>query len=110
MENLTNYVSINGDKLTGNIASITFDVDFRGTAVVSDNEKAPKFRLTAKSPRGRDVEIGAIWEKTSQEGKEYFSFKVDTGSGPLYGNLGRYQGQDDDTLYAMIMSERTARL
>ncbi len=48
------------DGLTGNIASISYDVDILGQRFVSDNPKAPQFRLYAKSPRGRTVEIGGL--------------------------------------------------
>ncbi|UES42127.1 DUF736 family protein [Roseibium aggregatum] len=57
-DNLTNYIQFAGDKLTGNIATLAFDVDVTGEALHSENEKAPKFRLFAKSPAGRRIDIG----------------------------------------------------
>ena len=83
---LTNHIKIDGDKLAGNCATMSFDVDLTGDGFHSDNEKAPVFRLYAMSPRGRRIEAGGIW------------------SG-WYANLGRYPGQDDDSLYAVIPNE-----
>lgn len=102
---LLNYVDMTSDTITGNIASLSYDIDFRAIPVNSDNEKAPKYRLVAKTPRGRDLEIGAIWEKTSQDNKQYYQVSVNTGHTKVYGNLGRYPGQDDDSLYAIIFND-----
>ncbi|MCG8273819.1 DUF736 domain-containing protein [Aquamicrobium sp. NLF2-7] len=102
MKDLTNYVSIDGDKLSGNVATLAFDIDFKGEPVSSDNPDAPKFRLVAKSPRGRSIEVGALWQNLNREDKPYFSISLETGYGRYYANLGRYPGQDDESLYAVI--------
>ncbi len=102
---LINYVDMTSDKITGNIASISYDIDFKAVPVESDNEKAPKYRLMTKTPRGRDLDIGAIWEKTNKEDKQYFQVSVNTGHGRIYANLGRYPGQDDPELYAIIIND-----
>ncbi|WP_312367047.1 DUF736 family protein [Ensifer sp.] len=102
MTDLVNFIRFNGKKITGNIASVAFDLDITGEAYESTNEKAPAFRLFAKSPRGRNIDIGGIWEKTNQEGGKYYSLSVNTGYGKLNANLGRYPGQDDEDLMAVI--------
>jgi len=102
MRELTNFVAIDGDKLTGNIASLAFDIDFVGEPITSDNPSAPRFRLLAKTPRNRQIEIGTVWENMNREQRPYFSISVDTGYGRFYANLGRYPGQDDEKLYAVI--------
>lgn len=102
MSELTNFVNINGDKLNGNIATLAFDIDFTGETIASDNPEAPKFRLFARSPKGRRIEVGALWENLNRDDKPYFSVSFDTGYGRLYANLGRYPGQDDENLYAVI--------
>ena len=60
-------------------------------------------RLYAKTPRGRRIEIGGIWEKQKKTGDgTYFSLSADTGFGKLNANLGRFPGQDDESLMAVI--------
>jgi len=104
-DTLTNFIQIAGDKLTGNIATLAFDVDVTGEALHSDNDKAPKFRLFAKSPAGRRIDIGGIWERTNANGDPYFSLTINTGHSKFYANLGRYPDQDDDTLQAVIPND-----
>ncbi len=102
---LTNFIKIDGDKVTGNCATMSFDVDLTGDGFHSDNEKAPVFRLYAMSPRGRRIDAGGIWQRTNQEGKPYYTLTLNTGHGRWYANLGRYPGQDDDSLYSVIPNE-----
>ena len=76
-----------------------------GEALHSDNEKAPKFRLYAKSPAGKRIDIGGIWERNNANGDPYFSLTINTGHSKFYANLGRYPDQDDDTLQAVIPND-----
>lgn len=103
--NLANFVLFDGKKITGNISTLVFDIDITGEAVDSDNDRAPKFRLFAKSPRGKNLDIGGIWERKNQEGKYYFTVAINTGHSKFYANLGRYPAQDDDYLYAIIPND-----
>lgn len=102
---LANFIQIDGKKITGNIATLSFDIDVTGEPVNSDNEKAPKFRLFAKSPRGRNVEVGGIWERLNNEDKPYLTLTLNTGHSRWYANLGRYPGQDDETILAVIPND-----
>jgi hypothetical protein len=52
MADLVNFIQIDGDKVTGNIASLSYDLDVTGEAIASDKPKAPVFRLFDKTPRG----------------------------------------------------------
>ena len=104
-DTLTNFIKIDGASLAGNIATMSFDIDITGTGLESDNEKAPVFRLFTNSPRGRPIDAGGIWQRTNQEGKPYYTLTLNTGHGRWYANLGRYPGQDDDSLYAVIPNE-----
>jgi uncharacterized protein (DUF736 family) len=101
---LINYIQFDADSktLTGNIASLGCDIEITGEAFASDNDKAPVFRIYGMTPRGRRIEIGGIWEKESQLGKPYLTMSVNTGHAKLNANLGRYPGQDDETLMAII--------
>ena len=54
MTDLVNFIRFNEDNsLSGNIASLAYDIDILGEAFESTNAKAPVYRLFAKSPRGR---------------------------------------------------------
>ncbi|MBO9101972.1 DUF736 family protein [Rhizobium sp. rho-13.1] len=101
---MTNYVEFanDGKILRGNIASIAYDIDIAGEPYKSEHPKAPVYRLFSTSPRGRRVEIGGIWKKQNQNGGDYFTLTVNTGYGKLNANLGRYPGQDDESLMAII--------
>jgi uncharacterized protein (DUF736 family) len=65
------------------------------------SDSAPDFRVTSNG-----VEIGAGWIRTGQaSGKEYVSLSLsapELGPKPLYANLGRMAGQDDDDVFALI--------
>lgn len=103
MTDLVNFIRLEtNETLTGNIASIAYDLDIFGEKFESTNPKAPAYRLFARSPRGRRVEIGGVWEKENQTGGKYLTVSVNTGYGKLNANLGRYPGQDDETLMAVI--------
>lgn len=103
MTELTNFIRFNEDNtISGNIASISYDLDISGEPFTSTNAKAPVYRLFAKSPRGRRIEVGGIWKKKNQNGGGYLSLSVNTGHGRLNANLGRFPGQDDEDLMAVI--------
>ncbi|OJU88879.1 MAG: hypothetical protein BGO06_03855, partial [Shinella sp. 65-6] len=77
MTELANFIRINEDNtISGNIASISYDLDITGEAFTSTNAKAPVYRLFAKSPRGRRIEVGGIWKKKNQTGGDYLSLSV----------------------------------
>ena len=103
MTELSNFIRFNEDgTLSGNIASIAYDIDISGETFTSSNDKAPAYRVFARSPRGRRVELGGIWKKQNQTGGDYYSLSIRTGHGRLNANLGRFPGQDDEDLMAVI--------
>jgi uncharacterized protein (DUF736 family) len=102
---LTNFIKIDGAEVAGNIATLAFDIDVTGETVGSENNKAPVFRLFARSPRGRWIDVGGIWERRNAQDKPYYTLALNTGHGRWYANLGRMAGQDDDSLYAVIPNE-----
>lgn len=104
-DNLANFIQIVGNKLTGNIATLSFDINVTGEPVNSDNEKAPKWRLFARSPGKKLVEVGGIWERINNEDKPYLALTLNTGHSRWYANLGRYPGQDDDSILAVIPND-----
>lgn len=89
MTDLVNFIRFNDNgTLSGNIASIAYDLDISGEEFESTNAKAPAYRLFAKSPRGKRVEISGIWKKQNQNGGDYFTVTVNIGYGRLNANLG----------------------
>ncbi|WP_426289835.1 DUF736 family protein (plasmid) [Ensifer adhaerens] len=103
--NVTNYIQFEGDSLdtakgTGLISTIDRDMDLTVVPFDSDNDKAPTHRVYAKSPRGHDIEVGGIWKKENQEGKPYYTLSIRKLR--YNANLGRFPGQDDASLQAII--------
>ncbi|MGV7120428.1 DUF736 family protein [Sphingopyxis sp. 550A] len=66
--------------VSGYIAEAGFDFEnVYFEKVTSDNPRAPLFNLMSKSPRGRGVRLGSIWERASREtGEVYFGGYIDT--------------------------------
>jgi uncharacterized protein (DUF736 family) len=66
--------------MTGYVAEATYDFgNLFFELVESDHERAPKFNLMTKSPRGRVVRLGSIWERTANEtGEFYFRGYIDS--------------------------------
>ena len=67
--------------VTGYVAEATYD--FEGIfleKVASTHERAPAFNLKTKSPRGRPVRLGSIWERAAKEsGEVYFGGYIESG-------------------------------
>ena len=75
-----------GADLSGRIETLTLSVPVKIRSVESDNDKAPDYRVYAGKS---EFEIGAAWKKTSKEGRDYLSVKLDdpSFSGPVYASL-----------------------
>jgi len=103
--NITNYIQFDVDNLdtakgAGLISTIDRDMDIKIVPFESDNEKAPTHRVYARSPRGHDIEVGGIWKKENQDGKPYYTLSIRKLR--YNANLGRFPGQDDASLQAII--------
>lgn len=57
-----------------------------------DTDKGPHFRIFA----GSSVELGAAWQKVSNEGRDYLSVKLDDPSfpAPIYATLIEVEGEE----------------
>lgn len=93
------YVTKNGDTYTGALKTLTISAPIQFIAnAKKGNDKAPDFRVMSGN-----IELGAAWNKTSQNGGEYVSVKLEAPEfGVLYANLGQAPGQDDEDVYALI--------
>lgn len=82
----------------GSIRTLALNVKARITHVESPSDKGPDLRVYAGK-----VELGAAWLKTSEQGREYLSVKLDDPSfaAPIYATLAEIEGQDK---YQLIWS------
>lgn len=82
----------NGDTYTGFIADLAFDADIElKPNSRKEQDKHPDYVVSGKSPRGRDIEIGAAWWRESQAGNRYLSLTVN-----VLGNAHRVNGHLSD--------------
>ena len=81
---------------TGSIRTLALNVKARIARVENPSDKGPQFRVYAGS-----VELGAAWQKTSEQGRDYLSVKLDDPSfpAPIYASL-----VDADDGYNLIWS------
>ena len=88
----------NGDTFTGAVRTLTLNVKASFRVAEKETDKAPDYRVHANT-----VEFGAAWKKTSREGRDYLSVKLDDPSfpAPIYASL-----VETDTAgeYALIWS------
>jgi len=75
-----------GSDYTGRIETLTLSAPAKLRPVEKDSDKAPDFRVYAGKT---EFEIGAAWKKTSREGRDYLSVKLDDPSfpAPVYASL-----------------------
>lgn len=85
MANIGNFKQ-NDKELKGEI--VTLSVQTKNVRIVPESEQANENAPTHRVYVGR-AEIGAAWAKTSREGREYLSVKLDDPSfvAPIFANL-----------------------
>ena len=85
---------------SGTIKTLTLSHTLHFRAVEKDSEKAPDFRIYAGK---EEIEVGAGWQKTSREGHDYVSVKLDdpTFPAPVYPNLSE---TDEAGTYKLVWS------
>lgn len=81
--NIGSFKSVNG-QLLGSVATATIDLARLGLRPVeSNNERAPAFEIMVLNVAKRWVQIGALWEMTSNSsGESFFQGKLDDPSLP----------------------------
>ncbi len=74
---------------TGSIRTLALNLKARISRVETHSEKGPHFRIYAGN-----VELGAAWQKTSEQGRDYLSVKLDDPSfaAPIYATLAEVEG------------------
>jgi uncharacterized protein (DUF736 family) len=99
MANIGSFKKVGGE-LQGEI--VTLSVQTKGVRIVPEanrvSDNAPSHRVFV----GR-AEIGAVWSKRSNEGRDYLSLKLDDPSftAPIYANL--FEDEDGEG-YSLIWS------
>ena len=85
---------------SGAVKTLTLNVKATFRADDKENDKAPDFRIFAGA-----IEFGAAWKKTSREGRDYLSVKLDDPSfpAPIYASLVE---ADDGKGHTLIWSRR----
>jgi len=86
---------------SGSVKTLTLNVKATFRADDKENDKAPDYRIFAGT-----TEFGAAWKKTSREGRDYISVKLDDPSfpAPIYASLVE---AEDGKGHALIWSRRT---
>ena len=88
-----------GESFTGAVKTLSINAKTTIKPADKASDKAPDYRVFAGS-----VEFGAAWKKTSNEGRDYLSVKLDDPSfpAPIYATL--VEGDDDN--HSLIWSRR----
>ena len=84
MATIGTFTQVGNGSFTGAIKTLTLNAKAILRPIDKESEKAPDYRL-AIGP----VECGAGWKKTSREGRDYISVKLDdpTFPAPIYATL-----------------------
>ncbi|MEO9338595.1 DUF736 domain-containing protein [Mesorhizobium sp. SB112] len=91
MATIGTFTSTNNG-FAGSIRTLALNVKARIARVENASEKGPQFRVYAGS-----VELGAAWQKTSEQGRDYLSIKLDDPSfpAPIYATLAEVEGENE---------------
>ncbi len=78
--NIGEMIHNDDGSVTGYVAEATYDFEnVFLEKVASTHERAPAFNLKTKSPRGRPVRLGSIWERAAKEtGEIYFGGYIES--------------------------------
>ncbi|GGO91697.1 DUF736 domain-containing protein [Stakelama pacifica] len=98
MATIGTFTANSKGEIAGVIKTLTLNTKASFRAVEKEGEKSPDFRISAAN-----MDIGAAWKKTSREGRDYISVKLDDPSfpAPIYATLSE---TDTTGEYALIWS------
>lgn len=92
MQTIGNFAKA-GDLYTGSILTLTLCVTVTLFPVERTSEKAPDYRIQFGA-----AEVGAGWNRTTSDGREFISIKIDDPALPYPIYAGLYRGDDPDYL------------
>ncbi|TPJ52478.1 DUF736 domain-containing protein [Mesorhizobium sp. B2-6-4] len=80
-----------GNGFSGSIKTLNLNVKANLVRIENPSDKGPHFRIFSGN-----VELGAAWQKTSAEGRDYLSVKLDDPSfpAPIYATLIEVEGEE----------------
>jgi uncharacterized protein (DUF736 family) len=98
MATIGTFTANSKGEFTGVIKTLTLNTKANFRAIEKEGEKSPDFRISTA-----DMDIGAAWKKTSREGRDYISVKLDDPRfpAPVYATLSE---TDTAGTYALIWS------
>lgn len=100
--NIGEIMRSDNGKVSGYMAEAGFDFDFVFRKVVSDNPDAPGFDMVTRSPRGREVRLGSIWERATREtGEAYFAGYIDTAQSGFV-PIRIFQSRESDHVWIVV--------
>ena len=84
MATIGSFTANTKGEFTGIIKTLTLNTKATLRPVEKEGEKSPDFRI-----QSGEMDIGAAWKKTSREGRDYISVKLDDPSfpAPIYATL-----------------------
>ena len=100
MATIGTFTRTNGS-FTGAVKTLSINAKTTIKPADKTNDRAPDYRILT----GSSVEFGAAWKKTSSEGREYLSVKLDDPSfpAPIYATL--VESEEPNT-FSLIWSRR----
>jgi uncharacterized protein (DUF736 family) len=105
MANIGTFKKSGDNNYTGEI--VTMSLQKKNVTIVaeeaSEKENAPSHRVFVAK-----AEIGACWQKSSKEGRDYLSIKLDDPSftAPIFASL--FEGEDSKTFNLIWSRARTS--
>lgn len=96
-------IRITGDKLSGTISTLAYEIDISGEATDSLDGTGLAFQLFGKSPKGRTVKVGAAWIRSKRSGPREYMLSLQTGHGSWHARL--YLIPNSDALYEVVPTE-----
>ncbi|XAZ26269.1 DUF736 domain-containing protein (plasmid) [Sinorhizobium sp. B11] len=102
MASIGTFTSIENG-FSGSIRTLALNVKARIARIDNPTDKGPHYRVLAGP-----VELGAAWKKTSEQGRDYLSVKLDdpSFSAPIYATLSEIEGEEG---YQLIWSRRVSQ-
>lgn len=104
-DQMTNFIrfddrNIEGSVGHGRISTLDFGFEITVTPHNATVDRAPSHSVYATSPDGFQISVGAIWSGTNRRGGRKWTLSIP--SKAFIANLGRYPGQTDAALQAVI--------
>lgn len=102
MATIGTFTRSNGS-YTGTVKTLSINAKTTVKPADKTNDRGPDYRILT----GSNVEFGAAWKKTSGDGREYLSVKLDDPSfpAPIYASLVE---ADEPNTYSLIWSRRNS--